>query len=87
MSTPLTTITYTGRRTGRTISTPVMYRRTGADQVVIGVRGPDGKTWWRNFLGEGGPITLNLDGANRTGHAVAHRDEQGRVTVTVALSS
>jgi hypothetical protein len=47
---------------------------------------PDKKTWWRNFTGDGGPITLtNFDGADRTGHAVAHRDERGRVTVTVAV--
>jgi hypothetical protein len=47
---------------------------------------PDAKSWWRNFLGEGGPITLlRLDGADRTGHAVADRDEKGRVTVTIQL--
>jgi hypothetical protein len=47
---------------------------------------PDAKSWWRNFLGEGGPITLlRLDGVDRTGHAVADRDEKGRVTVTVQL--
>jgi hypothetical protein len=47
---------------------------------------PDNKTWWRNFLGEGGPITLlKLDGADRTGHAVTERDENGRVKVTVEL--
>lgn len=84
MSAPVTTITYTGRRTGRTISTPVMYRRTG-DQVVIGVRSPEGKTWWRNFLGEGAPITLHLDGSDRTGHAIAHQDDKGKVSVTVQL--
>ena len=86
MSGPLTTITYTGRRTGRTISTPVLYQRSG-DEVLIGVRDPDGKTWWRNFLGEGGPITLHLDGADHAGHATAHRDDQGQVSVTVQLNS
>jgi hypothetical protein len=39
---------------------------------------------WRNFLGDGGQITLmNLDGADRSGHATAHRDDKGRVRVTV----
>jgi hypothetical protein len=41
--------------------------------------------WWRNFLAEGGPISLQLDGIDRTGHAIARRDEAGRVTVTVRL--
>jgi hypothetical protein len=47
---------------------------------------PDNKVWWRNFLGEGGPITLlKLDAGDRTGHAVADRDDKGRVKVTVQL--
>lgn len=77
-------ITYVGRRSGRTFSTPVNYWRK-ADELVIGVALPDRKTWWRNFLGEGGPITLHLNGADRPGHAVARRDERGRVFVTVRL--
>jgi len=78
-------IRYVGRRSGKTIQTPVGYRRSG-DDIVINVMSPDNKTWWRNFLGEGGPITLlRLDGADRTGHATADRDENGRVKVTVRL--
>jgi hypothetical protein len=78
-------IRYVGRRSGKTIQTPVAYRRSG-DTIVINVTSPDAKTWWRNFLGEGGPITLlKLDGADRTGHAVADRDDNGRVKVTVQL--
>jgi hypothetical protein len=82
----LINIRYVGRRSGNTIETPVGYRRSG-DTVIIGVAGPDKKTWWRNFLGKGGPITLlKLDGQDRTGHAVADRDDKGRVTVTVQLA-
>ncbi|MFD2419057.1 hypothetical protein [Amycolatopsis pigmentata] len=80
----LTVVTYTGRRTGRTFSIPVGYRRKG-DVVTIRVGLPDAKTWWRNFLGEGNPISVELDGTDRQGHAVARRDEKGRVTVTVRL--
>lgn len=80
----VTVITYTGRRSGRTFTTPVGYRRAG-DTVTIGVRLPDAKKWWRNFLGQGGPITLELDDTARTGHAIAHRDDDGRVAVTVRL--
>lgn len=79
-------IRYVGRRSGRTIETPIGYRRSG-DTVTINVMSPDSKTWWRNFLGDGGEITLlKLDGADRTGHAVAHRDATGRVSVTVKLT-
>jgi hypothetical protein len=81
----LINIRYIGRRSGNTIETPVGYRRSG-ERIVINVTSPANKTWWRNFLGEGGPITLlKLDGQDRTGHAVASRDEKGRVTVTVQL--
>ncbi|WP_068176774.1 hypothetical protein [Mycobacterium sp. UM_CSW] len=78
-------IRYVGRRSGKTIQTPVGYRRS-SDGIVINVMSPDSKTWWRNFLGEGGPITLlNFDGADRAGHALASRDEKGRVKVVVRL--
>ena len=80
-----TVITYTGRRSGRTISTPVAYQRDG-NTVSIGVRGPEAKTWWRNFTGDGGPIALEFDGAEHQGHAIAHQDAQGQVSVTVTLS-
>lgn len=61
------------------------YRRVD-DTVVIQVALPDAKTWWRNVTGTGGPISLELDGAQREGHAVAERDDKGRVTVTVRLN-
>lgn len=81
-------IRYTGRRSGQTFETPVGYRKVGEDRVVIGVEMPDRKTWWRNFLGEGGTITLvGLDGADRTGHAVAHRNAAGKVSVNVRLDA
>lgn len=78
-------IRYVGRRSGKTIETPIGYRRTD-DGIVINVVSPDNKTWWRNFLGDGGPITLlKFDGNDRTGHAVASRDAKGRVSVAVKL--
>ena len=80
----ITVVSYTGRRSGRTFSTPVGYQRKG-DVVNIEVMMPDDKTWWRNFSGEGAPLTLELDGAQQTGHATSHRDDKGRVTVRVQL--
>ena len=82
----LTILTYTGRRSGRTVSTPVAYRRNG-DTVVITVELPDAKTWWRNFTGTGAPLTLELDGVPRRGHGVARRGHNGQVSVTVRLAS
>jgi hypothetical protein len=81
----VTMVTYTGRRSGRTISTPVAYRRRG-DEIDITANMPDAKTWWRNFLGDGAPISVTLDGVERAGHAVAHRDDKGRVTVRVRMT-
>src|ERR1700679_539150 len=78
-------VTYTGRRSGRTFTIPVAYRRRG-DEIDIGANMPDAKTWWRNFLGDGAPMTLTLDGIEHSGHAVAHRDANGRVTVRVRLA-
>jgi len=80
----IATITYTGRRSGRTFSTPIGYRRHG-DTLTIPVTMPEAKSWWRNFLDEGGPVSLRLEGTDRAGHAVSRRDERGRVTVTVHL--
>jgi hypothetical protein len=80
----LTVVSYTGRKSGRTFSTPVGYRRRG-DVVTIQVMMADVKNWWRNFTGEGGPLTLDLDGGPVTGHAVARRLAKNRVEVTVRL--
>ncbi|WAJ43123.1 hypothetical protein OK015_18050 [Mycobacterium sp. Aquia_216] len=77
-------ISYVGRRSGKTFTTPVSYRRIG-DEIAIRVMLPDAKNWWRNFLDGGGPITLQLNGTDQSGHAVATRDDRGRVTVTVKL--
>lgn len=78
-------LTCTGRRTGRTISTPVAYRRRGPLALRISVLQPEQKTWWRNSTGAGGAGALHLRGMHSTGWATAQRDARGRVTVTVAL--
>jgi hypothetical protein len=81
----LVEIRYVGRKSGKTFDIPVGYRRSG-ESIVIAVGMPDKKNWWRNFLGEGAPLTvLGWDGRDRTGHATAIRDDRGRVSVTVRL--
>jgi hypothetical protein len=79
-------ISYTGRRSGRTFSVPVAYRRTG-DELQIAANMPEAKNWWRNFLGDGGPMSVRLNGIERAGHAVADRDASGHVTVHVRLTA
>lgn len=80
----IATITWTGRRSGREFSTPVLYRRRG-DTVTIGVAAPSAKQWWRNFTDGGGPISIDLRGTQRTGHALASRSSRGRVSVRIQL--
>jgi hypothetical protein len=79
-----TEISYTGRKSGKRFTLPVNYRRRD-DTVTIWVGIPEQKTWWRNFLGTGAPLTVHLPGGDRSGQAVAVRDPKGRVTVTVTL--
>lgn len=80
----MTVITYTGRRSGRTFSLPVAYARR-ADELTISVELPDQKAWWRNFTGEGAELLVRLGGVDRPGWATAHRDADGKVTVTISL--
>jgi hypothetical protein len=80
----MTVITYTGRRSGRTFSTPVAYKKQG-EKVTITVEWPDRKTWWRNFADQDGPISVRLQGVDRHGTATAVRDSRGKVHVDVSL--
>ena len=78
------TISYTGRRSGNSFSTPVLYSKDG-DIVTIRVASPDSKQWWRNFLDDCAPITVHLPGGTRTGYATSRRTNRGHVIVRVAL--
>ena len=82
----MTVITYVGRKSGRTFSAPVSYKRKG-DHVTIGVAMPDKKSWWRNFYPEQGPIILQLDGIDRPGEALAHRKERASTSRSNSLPS
>jgi len=83
LSGSLTLVTVTGRKTGREYTFPVLYELDG-DRVTIDVAWPQRKRWWRNLRG-GAPIGLVLRGAERTGHADVHEDDDGRVCVEVRL--
>src|SRR5436190_15806319 len=82
----LALITYTGRRSGRDYTIPVLYRDKG-DEVTIAVGWPDRKVWWRNLTGEGGPVRLIVGGQKLRGHAVATRDAGHDALVRVRLES
>ncbi|GAB2645672.1 hypothetical protein GCM10027169_12220 [Gordonia jinhuaensis] len=80
-----TVLTYTGRKSGKQFQLPVNYRRDGDNSLTVFVALPDQKSWWRNFTGDGAPISVLLDGDQRSGHAVATRDDKGRVKVAITL--
>ncbi|MFW0785845.1 nitroreductase/quinone reductase family protein [Gordonia sp. CPCC 206044] len=86
LSGSMTVLHYTGRKSGKQFELPVGYRRKG-DEVIVGVAMPDRKTWWRNFSGDGAPISVDLDGGTRTGHAVSNRNERGEVSVRITLDA
>jgi len=78
------TVSYTGRRSGKSFSTPVLYSKH-SDTITIRVASSDSKKWWRNFLGDGAPITVHLPDTARSGYATSRRGNRGLVTVRVAL--
>lgn len=67
MGRSVTVITYRGRATGRTLSTPVEYVRDGS-RVTILVANPERKQWWRNVRADGN-VRLLLDGVDLAGRA------------------
>ena len=54
-------ISFTGRKSGKTYSTPVSYSQTG-DQVSIFTHA----NWWKNLRG-GAPVTLRIQGRDLQG--------------------
>ncbi len=79
-------ITYTGRKSGREHTIPVLYRDKG-DEVTIAVGWPDRKIWWRNLVGEGGVVRLVIRGHELRGHAIATREADRDALVRVRIDS
>jgi hypothetical protein len=68
-------VRYTGRRSGRRITTPTQYARRG-DDIVILVGRPDAKTWWRNFRSDANlDVLLRGRWVPMTARAVVGADE------------
>lgn len=68
-------ITFTGRKSGKTYTTPVDNSRDG-DQVYIFTHA----NWWRNLLG-GAPVTLRIQGREFQGLAEPIAEDKGDVAV------
>ena len=73
-------ITVTGRKSGKTYTTPVNYERQGDCLTVISERE---RTWWRNLRG-GSTVTLRLQGKLVKGQGVVIDDDAG---VAASLSA
>lgn len=80
----MTIVTYRGRMSGRKLSTPVEYVRSGS-QVTIVVASPERKQWWRNVQACG-EVSVLLEGSERSGRAtvVAPPDAERAVAAYVA---
>ncbi len=73
LSGSLLLVTYTGRRSGRTFTIPVLYAEDGSDLLVYVGRSAE-KVWWRN-LGGGAPVHVRLRGQELAGTATAVVDD------------
>jgi deazaflavin-dependent oxidoreductase (nitroreductase family) len=71
-------ITFTGRKSGKTYTTPVDYSQDG-DQVYIFTHA----NWWKNLRG-GAPVTLRLRGRDLQGVAEAQAEDKDAVAAGLA---
>lgn len=74
MSKDVMLVTFTGRRSGRSYTTPVSYVREG--QAVRCFTGSY-TAWWRNLRG-GADVSLHIRGTEQQGHAEAISGEPKR---------
>lgn len=78
-------VRYTGRRSGRTITTPTQYARSG-DDVVILVGRPESKTWWRNFVGDRDiDVLIRGEWLQMTARVIRGADEQEELVPLLGL--
>ena len=66
----MTVITFKGRRSGRTLRTPVECVHE-AGQLYVLVGHPDAKQWWRNVVANP-EVLVEVDGHDVTGRATVH---------------
>lgn len=73
----LTLITFTGRKSGKTYSTPVSYAQQNG-QVIIFTHA----NWWKNLIG-GAPVTLRLRGRDVSGTAEAVAKDKAAIAAAL----
>ena len=71
-------ITFTGRKTGHTYTTPVDYSQHG-DQIYVFTHA----SWWKN-LGRGTPVTLRLRGREVRGLAEPEANDRQAIAIGLA---
>ena len=71
-------ITFTGRKSGKTYTTPVDYSQDG-DQVTIFTHAD----WWKNLRG-GAPVRLRIRGRELQGLAEPVAEDKGAITAGLA---
>lgn len=71
-------ITFTGRKSGKTYTTPVSYSQSG-DQVVIFTHA----NWWKNLRG-GAPVSLRIRGRELQGTAAPIAEDKQTVAAELA---
>ncbi len=65
LSKRLLLITFAGRKSGKTYTTPTSYVREGQDIIIFSERN---RRWWRNLEG-GAPVEVRVQGKARKGSA------------------
>lgn len=71
-------ISFTGRKSGKTYTTPVSYSQVG-DEVCIFTHA----AWWKNLRG-GAPVTLRLQGRDVAGVADAVSQDKAAIAAGLA---
>ncbi len=75
-------LTFTGRRTGRTYTTPISYVRDG-NEVVLTC--PPSRQWWRNYATHP-KVFVRLGGQDFAGRARAVEGEEATEALAVFLA-
>jgi hypothetical protein len=66
-STQIALVTFTGKKSGRTFTTPMAYHDFG-ETIIIALAETQGRNWWRNYI-ETAPMDMLIKGKNISGFA------------------
>lgn len=78
VSSKIMLITFTGRKSGRSYTTPVSYMQNG-DTITVFTHG----TWWMNCR-SGAPVRLRIRGQDRSGSAQAIVEDKDAIADALA---